>query len=372
MQSSPGSRQEAYAALRDALRDRLRSVLSRHGRKLWWLHSFYALALGVSVVLFAQKGLAHARWLAISIVLAWLLVIALFRIFGSGATQESFEAPASRIAPPTTTASPGAQLRFLVMTYVLKNLYQGMLFFLLPFYWKSSTFGTLNMSFVVLLGLCALVATLDVVFDELIIRRRLLASLFHGFTLFATMTLLVPAVFTETRTLHALVAAAAVTVLAFWTLHVPPRAFLRNRNLALLVATVIGGMALAWFGRALVPPVPMHVAHAAVGPMILPDGRLQMEVSTLHTSAIRQLVAVTDVVAPSGVGDELHHVWHREGEPVHRNAAPQRVKGPSGTLRLQSMIGGERLPRDLAGAWTVDVVTRDGQLVGRLSFRVIE
>lgn len=361
---------EALAALRDALLDRLRSVLSRHGRKLWWLHSFYALALGASVVLFAQKGFERARFLAISIVVAWLLVIALFRIFGSGVTQESFEAPASRIAPPTS-ASPGAKLRFLVMTYVLKNLYQGMLFFLLPFYWKSSTWGTLNFAFVVLLGACALVATLDVVFDELIIRRRILASIFHGFTLFATMTLLVPALFTETKTMHAMVAAAAVTVLAFWTLHVPARAFLRNRNVALLIGTVLAGMGVAWVGRSLVPPVPMYVGHAAVGPLILPDGRLQMEVQTLHVSAIRQLVAVTDVVIPAGKGDELLHVWRLGGAPVV-TTTPRRTQGPSGTLRLQSMIGAEKLPRDLAGTWTVDVMTADEQLVGRLTFHVIE
>lgn len=361
---------EAFAALRDGLLDRLRSVLSRHGKKLWWLHSFYALALGASVVLFAQKGISQARFLAISIVAAWLLVIALFRIFGSGVTQESFEAPASRLAAPTS-ASPGARLRFFVMTYVLKNLYQGMLFFLLPFYWKSSTFGTPNMAFVVLLGGCALVATLDVVFDEVIIRRRLLASIFHGFTLFATMTLLVPALFTDTRSMYALVAAAAITVLAFWTLHVPARAFLRNRNIALLLATVLGGMGVAWAARSLVPPVPMYVGHAAVGPVLMKDGRLEMEVQTLHTSAVHQLVAVTDVVIPAGKGDELVHVWRRAGEPLV-TLRPRRTKGPSGTLRLQSMLGAEKLPKELAGAWTIDVMTVDDQLVGRLSFQVIE
>lgn len=360
----------ALAALRDGLLDRLRSVLARYGRMLWWLHSLYALALGVSVVLFAQKGLSQARFLAISIVAAWLLVVALFRVFGSGVTQESFEAPASRLAAPTS-ASPGARLRFLVMTYVLKNLYQGMLFFLLPFYWKSCTFGTPNMGFVLLLGACALVATLDVVFDEVILRRRVLASVFHGFTLFATMTLLVPALFTETSSLHALVASAAITVLAFWTLHVPARAFLRNRNIALLVATVLGGMGVAWFSRSLVPPVPMYVGHAAVGTILMKDGRLEMEVESLHASAVRQLVAVTDVVTPAGNGDELQHVWRREGEPVAK-LLPRRGKGPSGTLRVQSMIGAERLPRELSGHWTVDVLTTDEQLVGRLSFHVTE
>jgi len=361
---------EGLRWLGDAILDRLRSLLRRHGRTLWWLHSAYALLLGLSVVFFAQKGFANARWLAASIAAAWLLVIALFRIFGSRPAQDSFEAPASRLAAPTS-AMPAARLRFLVMTYVLKNLYQGMLFFLLPFYYKSSTFTAPNVAFVALLIICAIVATLDVIFDEVVIRRRVLASTFHGLTLFATLNLVIPALFPETRTLYSLVAAAAITVLAFWTLHVPARAFLRNRNLALLVATVALGMALAWFGRAIVPPVPMHLSHAAVGPIVLPDGRLVMEVKSLHTSAIRQLVAVTDVVAPGGVGDELRHIWRREGVTV-REMTATRVEGERGILRLRSMIGAEKLPAVLAGEWTVDVETRDGQLVGRVAFRVID
>jgi hypothetical protein len=362
---------DSIVALRDGILDRLRSVLHRHGRKLWWLHSFYALALGISVVLVAQRGFARARWLAASIAAAWLLVIAVFRIFGSRTAQDSFEVPMSKLAMPTS-AAPGARLRFLVMTYVLKNLYQGMLFFLLPFYWKSATFGAPNFFFVVLLAICALVATLDVVFDEVIIRRRVLASIFHGMTLLGTMNLLIPALFPDTRTLYSLVAAAAVTVLAFWTLHVPARAFLRNRNVALLVATVAGGMGLAYVGRSFVPPVPMHLARAAVGPVVLSDGRLVMEVKSLHTSAIRQLVAVTDVVAPGGLGDELQHVWRLEGETI-RALPTARVPGAAaGTLRIRSMIGAEKLPAKLTGAWTVDVETRDGQLVGRLAFDVID
>jgi hypothetical protein len=362
---------DALIGLRDGILDRLRSVLRRHGRKLWWLHSAYALALGMSVVLFAQRGFAHTRWLAASIAAAWLLVIAVFRIFGSKTAKDSFQVPASKLAMPTS-AAPGARLRFLVMTYVLKNLYQGMLFFLLPFYWKSSTFTDPNAFFVGLLAICALVATMDVIFDEVVIRRRVLASIFHGMTLFATMNLLIPALFPDTRALYSLVAAAAITVLAFWTLHVPPRAFLQNKNLAFLVATVAAGMGLAYVGRTFVPPVPMHIAQAAVGPVVLQDGRLVMEVKRLHTSAIRQLVAVTDVAAPGGVGDELQHVWRREGETV-RVLTTTRVEGaPKGMLRLRSMIGAEKLPATLTGAWTVDVETRDGQLVGRIGFDVID
>jgi hypothetical protein len=356
--SDPGAQRGDWSLLRDGLLDRLKSVLSRYGRVLWWLHSVYALILGTSVILFAQKGFAHARWLAVSAVGAWLLVALLFRVFGKHGRE--------------VKSQEGPRLHLFVMTYVLKNLYQGMLFFLLPFYWKSATFGAPNFAFVVLLAACAIVSTLDVVFDGFIMRHRILGSLFHGFTLFASMNLLVPAMLSNVRALYALITAAGITVLAFWTLHVPARAFLRNVTFVALGASLAVGIGLAWLGRAWVPPVPMYLASAAVGPIVLPDGRLVMEVKSLHVSAFRQLVAVTDVAVPGGTGDELHHVWRHAGAEIQPNGSSRTIRSPSRSLRLTSLIGAEKLPVKVAGEWTVDIETRDGQLVGRMSFHVTE
>src|SRR5437764_1266422 len=70
---------------------KLREFFAKHGKRLWWLHSVYALGLGALVVAFAQKGFDHARWLAISLSLTWLLVVLFFRLFGSGARQENVD-----------------------------------------------------------------------------------------------------------------------------------------------------------------------------------------------------------------------------------------------------------------------------------------
>src|ERR1700733_13202323 len=131
------------------LTTRARRFLREHGRKLWWLHSAYALALGAGVVAFARKGFEHARWLAVSLGLAWLLVVLVFRVFAEGGARRPFDEGAK------------TRVRFYVMTYALKNLYQGMLFFLLPFYWKSTTLDAANVWFVLLLGACAVLSTLD-------------------------------------------------------------------------------------------------------------------------------------------------------------------------------------------------------------------
>ena len=341
---------------------RARAFLARHGHRLWWLHSVYAAALGFGMILFAQKGFLRARWLLVSGLLAWLLMVVFFRHFGSGADQPRFHA-----------VWPGARTRFLVMTYVLKNLYQGMLFFLLPFYWKSSTAGAHNGWFFLLLALCALVSTLDLVFDRVLMKWKPLASAFYAITLFGTLNLALPALLPETRTLVTLLSAAGITAVAFLSLHVRLSHLKKRLHAVLLVLAVGASVGLAYVARRAIPPVPMYVAIGAVGPMKLADGRLAMEVRSLHRSVVQKLIAVTDVVVPGGEGDRLQHVWRHEGEVVKRSPDDDaHVAGPSGTVRLRSSLAGDKLPADLVGGWTVDVETEDGQLVGRVAFTVTE
>jgi hypothetical protein len=117
----------------------------------------------------------------------------------------------------------------------------------------------------------------------------------------------------------------------------------------------------------------MHMAHGGVGPFVLGDGRLAMEVGSVNREVIRQLLAVTDVMVPGGKGDRLHHVWRLDGAEVMRTREEtSRVSGPSGSVRLRSSLKGNKLPAKLVGNWTVDVETEDGQLVGRVKFSVTE
>ncbi len=339
-----------------------RSFYRKHGKKLWWLHSLYALGLGLGVVFVAQKGFDQARWLSVSLVIAWLLVVGFFRLFGSGKEQAAVEAGGAK-----------AKLRFYAVTYVIKNLYQGMLFFLLPFYWKSASVGTINSVFVAVLAVCAIVSTVDLVVDRVLLRWRVLAGFFHALTLFASLNLVIPALFPETRTVVSLLLAAGITALGFWTLNLRLSS-LRNRwlvgGILLSVAASVLG---AWFARSVIPPVPMYVSRSAVGPMLLPDGRLAMEVKTLHPSVIRELTAVTDVVVPGGKGDRLIHVWRHDQAVVHRATEDtSRVSGPHGAVRLRSTLQGSALPRALVGGWHVEVETEDGQLVGRAAFTVAD
>jgi hypothetical protein len=368
LESGPANTREAGAAglpappPRMKLLTRARRFLRERTKQLWWLHSAYALALGAGVVAFARQGFEHARWMAVSLGLAWLLVVLVFRLFASGGEVRAFDAP-----------DPKTRVRFFVMTYALKNLYQGMLFFLLPFYWKSMTPDATNVWFSLMLGACAVLSTIDIVFDRVLMRFRWLASAFHGFTLFACLNLVIPALLPDTRTLYTLLGAAAIAVVSFWTLHVTKRALRKKAYAGVFVASVAAGVSLAYVARTGVPPVPMYVSKAGVGPEQLPDGRLAMEVKTLRPEVIEKLIAVTDVVVPGGKGDRLRHLWRHKGEPVHRTTEEtSRIAGPKGVVRLRSMLTAEDKPASLLGGWSVDVETDDGQLVGRTEFEVVE
>ena len=130
-------------------------------------------------------------------------------------------------------------------------------------------------------------------------------------------------------------------------------------------------MFAAYAGRRAIPPVPMHVAVGAVGPTLLPDGRLSMHVSALHESLIQEMHGLTDVVTPGGRGDNLLHVWRHRGLEVQRGASEPVLDPPPGLVRLRSTLRSYNLPSDITGTWSIDVVTEDDQLVGRVPFEVI-
>ena len=338
---------------------KIRAVAAKYGRMLWWAHSLYALALGASVVIFAQKGFAHARFLTISLAVAWIGVIVFFRLFGSGAQQQ--------------VETRGAKVRFFVMTYVLKNMYQGMLFFLLPFYWRSVTFGTENQWFLFGLGACAFLSTMDVVFDRMLMKWKWAASTFYFFTLFACLNLVIPAIAPNLRSSLTLCMAAVFSALAFWTMHMPFKALKKPLGVTLLVGWTVGSLLLAYSGRQAVPPFARYIAKGAVGPKLLDDGRLAIEASALHHSLVHELNAVTDLMIPGGRGDRLVHRWFKDGELVQESSdVDPTTQGDAGIIRLRSKIDAARLPEQKTGHWTVDVFTEDGQLVGRVPFDVIE
>jgi hypothetical protein len=60
-------------------------------KKIWWLHSFFALAFGVGVMLFARHGLAYADKLLMVLFLSWLLMFVALRFIVGPANRSDDE-----------------------------------------------------------------------------------------------------------------------------------------------------------------------------------------------------------------------------------------------------------------------------------------
>lgn len=344
---------------------RIKGWAKRNERFLWWLHSFYALFLGAMVILFASKGFDYARILAATLGGAFLVMVVLFRVFGQGAQQKV-----------KVEEKRSLRIRFLGMTYVLKNLYQGMLFFVLPFYWKSSAIDSINAWFVFLLGFLALLSTLDLVFDNLLMRYRVMAAIFYAVTLFACMNLVIPAFLPNVPTLVSLLTSTALSVFGFWFLHFPLRSLQEKSTWVVLGLVALAAMIAMYFARMAMPPVPLYVTHAGVGLAPLSDGRLELEVTRVHKDRLTDLHAISDVVMPGGEGDSFRHIWrHSKDGVTHRADLEAAVVHKDGnqTVRVMSRLPRERLDAmDPVGDWVVDIVTTHDQIVGRARFSVIE
>jgi hypothetical protein len=190
----PGKRPSAFKRARVWLKD-------NHG-KLFWVHSLYALGLGAFVATFAAKGFAHARWLVLMLVCAWAAILIIFRFSGAG-KERQFD-------------STGHRVTYLVMTYVLKNLYQGMLFFLLPIYYKTAVMEGPAVWFFGVLAAVAFPSTMDVIFDNVLMKWRPIASFFYMLALFAVINLSIPALVPEAAAVYVTLWAGGLATFAFF------------------------------------------------------------------------------------------------------------------------------------------------------------
>jgi hypothetical protein len=334
---------------------RLKKIL----RKIWWLHSGVALAFGVGVMLFARAGLAHADKVMVALFASWLLLfIALRFIVG----------PANRREQETLTRK-GLRV---ATNYVIKQFYQQMFFFLTPLYASSSTwsFGSWNWWLAPILLVCAVLSTMDLVFDHFVMERRWLAAGMYGLAMFALLNVLLPLVAGCDHGTALIIAGAAtpasVALLSFSVRSVfsPQGAVLTLGMTGLLLAGV-------WYGKAFIPPAPLTMPETSVGHGVageyecLPASKHQLRVDQLAKLRCGSLLR-----EPGGLKEPIVHVWRHRGHEVSRET-PSRVQCDGDGLVFTSELDGTKLPQDPVGKWQCESWTIGGQLVGVRNFEVI-
>jgi len=326
-------------------------------RYAWWIHSAWALCFGVGVMLFARRGLNYADTALIVLGAAWLIVFVAFRFVVGAKNRGAVESKQKK----------GLRI---VTNYVIKQLYQQMFFFLVPLYASSATWswGSWNWWLVPVLLLCAVVSTLDLVFDNIIMERRVLAASMYGLCVFGVLQLLLPLT-TDLKHFTSLLLAAAATAPTVALLSYPVRRVLSVRGLLLTGAATALVCGAAYHLRGSIPPAPTSVVAMAVGHGV--PGEFECvpgQKSVLRADRLEALRCVTEVSAPGGLRDEVVHIWSHRGNVVAR-FSPHRmdVRECAGhTFRSEL----KEHPLDPAGPWSCRAETGDGQLLGQFRFTV--
>ena len=317
-----------------------------------WGISIASLVGGLLTLFVFRRELPHVRWIVGYIVLVWLLFAILAQI------RQALEGSERRAHRFVVTA----------FDYTIQTLYHGLLLFVIPPYYASTTLTSANALFLALLVALALLATFDPWYRWVVQPRAWMGVVFFLVSTFAALNVALPLIGVPPFFGLLLSAWLAVVALTPGVRRVTGSKW--TTALAITGLAAIAATGLASAGRWLIPPAPLALARATLARTVAggePVDPIEGAIGAAELKA-QGLVAYTAVLAPAGLNQSIAHVWRHEGRVVN-------------VVGLSPVRGGRRegfrtysrktsFPADPAGRWAVDVVTSSGQLIGRLSFSV--
>lgn len=324
--------------------------LRGHQRKLWWLHSLWALLLGVFIMWLGNQNYTFLRVTVYHVSFIWLSSLLLQGVIDS---------------PRLSVRWAGWLLA--VINYFNKNFYQQVLFFILPIYYASSTFGSGNFIFIILIAASAVLASLDLVYDRQLAARRSLSSLFFAFNLFVLINVMLPVLWSVGNA-WAMRLSAVLAAIGFLTLYFPPARW-RSVGRVWLVGIAALPMAFAELGRAYVPPAPLQLVWSEFGSEFDKSAmRVANPVQTLEPGGAARLWGLTAIRAPMGLKERVRHRWYLNGKLIFTSALFEIVGGRTDGYRLWTVCNISELA---AGSnLYIDAETEGGQLIGRARIAV--
>jgi hypothetical protein len=336
------------------------SLVRRLITKVWWLHSGFALTFGVGVMLFARAGLAYADKVMLALLVSWLLMFIALRFIVGPANrreQEGFARKGIRVAT----------------NYIIKQFYQQMFFFLTPIYASSATwsFASWNWWLAPLLLVCAVISTMDLVFDNFIMERRMLAAAMYGLAMFAMLNVMLPLLLGVDH-LTGLIVAAAATPASVALLSFSIKQVLSPQGAVLTLAMTGALLAGVWYGRQAVPPTPLALTETAVGHgtagsyECLPPSKHRMRSDQLDGLRCGSMLR-----EPGGLKEPVVHVWTLRGRAVARATPDVLQCDGDDAVVVTSAFPQDQMPADPIGAWSCQTFTAGGQLVGLRRFVVL-
>jgi len=143
-----------------------RSMHRRYSRLFWTLHSIWALISGASCWSLPTTASAFCP--------------------GSSSSSPDMVSTLFFLASPGSGSTRVRVARGFV-SYLTRVMYQETLFFLLPFYFYSTTFPSWNSAYIIVLAGLAILSCFDRMFDRLLRTSRWFAQAFFAFVTYSAL-----------------------------------------------------------------------------------------------------------------------------------------------------------------------------------------
>ncbi|WP_110969934.1 DUF5924 family protein [Pseudomonas huaxiensis] len=256
-----------------------------------------------------------------------------------------------------------------LLRYATQMIHQESLFFVLPFFFVTTTWNSGQLIFTGLLGAAGLVSIIDPLYYRWVAPRRWLFLALHTLTLFAAMLTALPIILHLTTAQSFKLALGVSMLLSFPSLASSFPINNARRAIALVLVTLsIGGA--GWLLRSWVPPATLWMTEVAISSQLQNrtpgDSLKQVSASQIRSAG---LYAYTAIKAPRGLNERIYHVWQFNGKEVDRIALDINGGRKEG---YRAWTHKQVFPANPVGRWQVRVLTEDGQVIGVLRFRVVD
>lgn len=265
----------------------------------------------------------------------------------------------------------GFELPLPLLRYATQMIHQESLFFVLPFFFITTTWNSGQLLFSGLLAIAALASITDPIYYRWLAPRRWLLLIFHSLALFAVMLTALPIIFHLSTPESYRIALVLATLLSLPSL--PGLiGFAGWRRVLALAALPLLLAAGGWMARVWVPPATLWMSEMVITDDF--DGRQRVPGRQLESIGLAQLrddglYAYTSINAPRGLNERIYHVWLHEGREVDRIALDIHGGRKDGYRAWTHKLN---FPGDPLGKWQVRVQTEAGQMIGVLRFRVVD
>ena len=256
-----------------------------------------------------------------------------------------------------------------LLRYATQMIHQESLFFVLPFFFITTTWNSGQLVFTGLLTAAGLISIIDPLYYKWLAPRRSLFLALHTLTLFAALLTALPIILHLTTAQSFKLALGAAMLLSFPSL---ASSFPINhwRRAVMLVAVTLAVGGSGWLLRSWVPPATLWLNDVAISTEVqnrTPGASLkQVSASQIRSSG---LYAYTAINAPRGLNERIYHVWQFNGKEVDRIALDIHGGRKEG---YRAWTHKQNFPPNPVGKWQVRVLTEDGQVIGVLRFKVVD